>query len=89
MGLNQRSSGVCGAETHLCSERIAVCLGRGSMERKSDQMYKSCGALEARGAGRGEVWYGMVWLRNLRSKLFKSFCSTYLVKRVIQLTSEI
>ena len=50
------------------------------MERKSGQKYKSCGALEARGAGRGEVWYGMIWLRNLRSKLFKSFCSTYLEK---------
>lgn len=61
-------------------KRIAVCLGRGSMERKSGQKYKSCGALEARGAGRGEVWYGMIWLRNLRSKLFKSFCSTYLEK---------
>lgn len=34
----------------------------------------------ARAAGR----YGMIWLsRNLRSKLFKLFCCTYLVKRVI------
>lgn len=37
----------------------------------------------ARAAGR----YGIIWLsRNLRSKLF---CCTYLVKRVIELTSEI
>ena len=34
--------------------------------------------------------YGIIWLsRNLRSKLFKLFCCTYLVKRVIELTSEI
>ena len=40
----------------------------------------------ARAAGR----YGIIWLsRNLRSKLFKLFCCTYLVKRVIELTSEI
>ena len=62
------------------------------MDRKSEQKYKSCGDLEglggrcgARGAGR----YGIIWLRNLRSKLFKLFCCTYLVKRVIELTSEI
>lgn len=40
----------------------------------------------ARAAGR----YGIIWLsRNLRSKLFKLFCCTSLVKRVIELTSEI
>lgn len=55
------------------------------MVRKSEQKYKSCGALEGLGAGR----YGMIWLRYLRSTLFKPFCCAYLVKRVIELTSEI